>query len=711
MRLNKLFSTNQKNIFSASLKISLLSNLIKSEKFYCSSHSESLFKLSYKRLLIKENSFKMEKVQDIKDKEMVECLKENQKDQKEKKQKKPKEDNSNLKEKYQREKLENVLKRRFFVVQAFEIYGGESGLFDYGPPGCALKQNIEQYWREHFILEDNMLELGCTNLTPFKVFEASGHVDKFTDFMVKDEKTGAFYRADKIIQEHIEKTFEKDAGKNKLKPDLIEEMKTINVQIQNYKEKELDEVIKKLNVKSPEGNPLGPSSEFNLMFGTQIGPDKGSRGFLRPETAQGQFVNFKRLLEYNGGKLPFSSATVGLGFRNEISPRSGLLRVREFALAEIEHFIDPQNKNHKKFDTIKDLIVPLWTGENQMSGLGVVNQTIGEAVEKNYINNQTLAYFMARTFQFLVQVGCNPNGIRFRQHLKNEMAHYASDCWDAEVETSYGWIEVVGHADRTCFDLLSHAKHSKVDQFASRSLKEPIIEKKIKLESNKSELYQIYKDKMKLITEAMDIISNDEEVLEAYCKQFEEKDKTVLKLSNNEELEISKNLISFKRYEEKKTQEKFIPGVIEPAFGIGRIVYCVMEHCFRIREEDTKRTYFEFPPLVSPYKVSLLPLIYSDEMNKFIEPIRKSLVANGISYKIDDIAEGIGKRYARTDELGIPFACTIDEKTIQDGTVTLRECSSTKQVRLPISKLADEIKACSLLQRTWKDIVKEYPEV
>lgn len=214
---------------------------------------------------------------------------------------------------------------------------------------------------------------------------------------------------------------------------------------------------------------------------------------------------------------------------------------------------------------------------------------------------------------------------------------------------------------------------------------------------------------MKLITEFLDKTLADDQIKENYCLEFEKNGVTKIKLSNNEELEMPKELLSFKRYEETQTEEKYIPGVIEPAFGIGRIVYCVMEHCFRIRKEDAKRTYFVFPPLVSPYKVSILPLISSEDMNKFIEPLRSSFVANGISYKIDDIAEGIGKRYARTDEVGIPFACTIDDKTLIDGTVTIREINSMKQVRLCHTKVAGIIKSCSLNQKSWNDILLEFP--
>jgi len=252
-------------------------------------------------------------------------------------------------------------------------------------------------------------------------------------------------------------------------------------------EQELDEIIVKLKIKAPDtNNDLSPAYKFNLMFDTPIGPQGVIKGYLRPETAQGHFVNFRKLLEFNGGKIPFASASIGLGFRNEISPRSGLLRVREFTMAEIEHFVDPLNKSHKKFHLIKNMKLPLWSGNDQKDGLGVsLNLTLEEAVLKKIINNETLAYFLARTFMFLTRIGISASGIRFRQHTEREMAHYASDCWDAEVETSYGWIEVAGHADRTCYDLSAHSKASGIELCASRLLPKPILKKLVKTVLNK----------------------------------------------------------------------------------------------------------------------------------------------------------------------------------------------------------------------------------
>ena len=185
------------------------------------------------------------------------------------------------------------------------------------------------------------------------------------------------------------------------------------------------------------------------MFQTHIGPSGAVRGFLRPETAQGIFVNFKRLLEFNQGKLPFAAAQIGNAFRNEISPRSGLIRVREFTMAEIEHFCDPADKSHPKFSGVTETVMTLYSACNQMNGEPARQVKIGEAVAGGTVANQTLGYFLTRIHNFLLKMGVDGGRLRFRQHMANEMAHYATDCWDAEILTSYGWVECVGCADRS----------------------------------------------------------------------------------------------------------------------------------------------------------------------------------------------------------------------------------------------------------------------
>merc|ERR1719330_680683 len=329
---------------------------------------------------------------------------------------------------FDRAKMEDLLKRRFFYDQSFAIYGGISGQFDFGPMGCAMKSNLLNAWRSFFVLEEQMLEVDCTVLTPEPILAASGHVERFADLMVKDTKNGECFRLDHLIKAALEKV----CADKKCTAETKAECEDIVVKLDGMTKDEMAAVLKKFDIKSPlTNNPLSEPIEFNLMFQTHIGPSGAVKGFLRPETAQGIFVNFKRLLEFNQGKLPFAAAQIGNAFRNEISPRSGLIRVREFTMAEIEHFCDPDDKSHPKFDSIKDVEVSLYSACCQMEGKSVYKTTIGKAVGEKTIDNQTLGYFIARIQQFLLKVGVDASRCRFRQHMGNEMAHYAQDCWDA----------------------------------------------------------------------------------------------------------------------------------------------------------------------------------------------------------------------------------------------------------------------------------------
>lgn len=213
---------------------------------------------------------------------------------------------------------------------------------------------------------------------------------------------------------------------------------------------------------------------------------------------------------------------------------------------------------------------------------------------------------MGKTYLFLIGIGIRKDGIRFRQHTPKEMTHYASDCWDAEIETSYGWVEYEGHADRTCYDLSHHIKASGVELVASRLLKETKVIKSVKLLPNKGMIFKNYKDnkeKTKNLCEKLDKCTDEDK--ENYMKEYEKNGKIEVDVNGEKfVLDKEKNEIKMKRFEQNVHEEKYSPNVIEPSFGIGRILYCVMEHCFKVRENDTRTTYFDFPPAVAPYKAS-----------------------------------------------------------------------------------------------------------
>uniref|UniRef100_A0A673L3A7 Glycine--tRNA ligase n=2 Tax=Cyprinidae TaxID=7953 RepID=A0A673L3A7_9TELE len=606
-----------------------------------------------------------------------------------------------------RTKMEDTLKRRFFYDQAFAIYGGVSGLYDFGPVGCALKNNILQVWRQHFIQEEQILEIDCTMLTPEPVLKTSGHVDKFADYMVKDVKNGECFRADHLLKGL---SFDKKCTAEKKT-----EMEGVITQMDNYTQQELADLFVQYNVKSPStGNDLTPPISFNLMFQTSIGPGGNMQGYLRPETAQGIFLNFKRLLEFNQGKLPFAAAQIGNSFRNEISPRSGLIRVREFTMAEIEHFVDPNEKVHSKFSSVADLEIMLYSSKAQTSGQSAQIMKLGDAVEQGIINNSVLGYFIGRIYLYLIKVGVAKDKLRFRQHMDNEMAHYACDCWDAETKTSYGWIEIVGCADRSCYDLLCHARATKVPLVAEKPLKEPISFNFLHIlittiiKPNKGAIGKAYKKDAKFAMEYLAIC--DECYITDQEKLLNESGEFTIE-TEGKTFKLTKDMVNVKRFQKTLHVEEVVPNVIEPSFGIGRIMYSIFEHTFRIREGDEQRTYFSFPATVAPYKCSVLPLSQNQEFMPFVRELSEALTRNGVSHKVDDSSGSIGRRYARTDEIGVAFGITIDFDTVNKTphTATLRDRDSMRQIRAEVSELPEIVRDLANGAITWTEVESKYP--
>ncbi|CAD6263910.1 unnamed protein product [Miscanthus lutarioriparius] len=599
----------------------------------------------------------------------------------------------------------NTLERRLFFVPSFKIYGGVAGLYDYGPPGCAVKANVLAFWRQHFVLEEGMLEVDCPCVTPEVVLKASGHVDKFTDLMVKDEKTGNCYRADHLLKDFCKDKLEKD---HTLSQKMLEEYNRVLAILDDLSAEQLGAKIKEYGIVAPDTkNPLSDPYPFNLMFQTSIGPSGLSPGYMRPETAQGIFVNFKDLYYYNGNKLPFAAAQIGQAFRNEISPRQGLLRVREFTLAEIEHFVDPEDKSHPKFGDVSDLEFLMFPREDQMAGRSATRLKLRNAVSEGTVNNETLGYFIGRVYLFLTQLGIDKDRLRFRQHLPNEMAHYAADCWDAEIECSYGWIECVGIADRSAFDLRAHSDKSGEKLEAHEKFSEPREVEKLVITPSKKELGLAFKGNQKMVLESLEAMTETEALdMKAVLESKGEVEFKVCTLGKD--VTIKKNMVSINIEKKKEHQRKFTPSVIEPSFGIGRIIYCLFEHCFYQRPgktEDEQLNIFRFPPLVAPIKCTVFPLVKLEKFEVVAKKISKALTAAGISHIIDMTGNTIGKRYARTDEIGVPLAITVDNTT----SVTVRDRDSKDQIRVEVDEVASVVKEVTDGQSTWADIMWRYP--
>lgn len=642
-------------------------------------------------------------------------------------------------EAFDRAQFESVMRRRLFYTPSFEIYGGVSGLYDYGPPGCSLQANVVDLWRKHFVLEEDMLEVDCTMLTPEEVLKTSGHVDKFADWMCKDPKTGEIFRADHLVEEVLESRLkgdkeargqkvaeEKEDPKKKkkkvkeikavkLEDAVVQEYEEILAKIDNYDGPELGQLMVKYDIKNPAtGGDLLPPVAFNLMFQTSIGPSSNLPGYLRPETAQGQFLTFQKLLEFNQGQMPFASASIGKSFRNEISPRSGLLRVREFLMAEIEHFVDPAGgKKHPRFDDVKHVKLELLNREVQLSGKTTVESTaIGDAVEKGIVNNETLGYFLARIQLFLLKIGVDATKIRFRQHMANEMAHYAADCWDAELLTSYGWIECVGCADRSAYDLTVHMNKTGAPLLVRERRAEPLRVEEWQVDIDKKKFGPKFKKDAKTVEAAIEALTQD--VREKLALELNNEGKMVVEVGGVGEgkVELGKELINIEKRTRVENTREYTPNVIEPSFGIGRILYSLMEQNYWVRpgDEEGARGVLSFPPVVAPTKVLLVPLSSHADFGPLVSRLSLKLRKMGISSRVDDSSASIGKRYSRNDELGTPLGITVDFESVQKQTFTLRDRDSTRQVRASEEEIFAAVKRLCDGDETWAEVEKRLPK-
>jgi len=542
------------------------------------------------------------------------------------------------------QELLSLCKRRGFLWPAYDIYGGVGGLYDYGPLGALLKSNVENYWRKLYVLGEGFQEISCPIVAPEPVFKASGHLDAFSDVYVECLSCGETYRAD-----HLAKG-------------LTDNPATLN-------EEQLGKLLKKNDVRCEncKGELTSPK-RFNLMFKTSVGPGKGKVAYLRPETAQGMFVNFSQIYRHAREKLPVGAVQIGRAFRNEISPRQGLIRLREFNQMEAELFIHPEDKTWPKFKKVKDERLPLVpnTGKPRMMSLG-------EAVEKGVIVNEALAYFVWLTYKFAMDIGLDPSRLRFRQHEKTEMAHYASDCWDLEAEIGYGWTELVGVADRGCYDVQAHINHSAADLTAFERYDEPKeIEQEI-VKVRYDALGPLFKGKAKLVGDAVSKLPPN---------AVKGKKEVSVEVGGTKVV-VPSSCLDVSVRKEKVSGRKLVPHVIEPSYGVDRILYSLLDHCYSKKEDYVT---LHLNGLVAPVKVGVFPLMAKDALDAIALEIHEALSSAGFVSYYDD-SGSIGRRYARMDEIGTPFCVTVDYDTKADGSVTVRDRDSTEQLRIKKEKV------------------------
>jgi glycyl-tRNA synthetase len=437
------------------------------------------------------------------------------------------------------DKIVSLSKRRGFVFPSSEIYGGLGSSYDYGHYGVLLKNNVKgEWWRAMLQQRDDVVALDSAIIQHPKTWEASGHLAGFTDPLVDCRTCKLRFRADHLEQSQCGRRPSKHPGET---PDC----------------------------------DLTEARDFNLMFETTIGPvrEQGSTVYLRPETAQGIFLNFKNYLQFSRKKPPFGIAQIGKSFRNEITPGNFIFRTREFEQMEMEFFVPPGE-------------APRW-----------------------------FEHWLEARVDWYTHLGIRPDHLRLRAHEQDELSHYSSATSDVEYlfpsTDSVGgarWSELEGIANRGDYDLTAHATHS------------------------------------------------------------------------GQKLE----------YVDTVSGERYVPHVIEPAAGVDRAMLAFIVDAYDEDEiEGEKRTVLRLHPRLAPVKVAVLPLVKKDGQPELASEIYREL-RDRVQTEYDE-GGAIGRRYRRQDEIGTPWAVTIDHQSLEDGTVTLRDRDSLAQDRIAIGELGDEI--------------------
>lgn len=518
------------------------------------------------------------------------------------------------------------------ISNSYQLYQESTGFQDYGIIGYKIKHNIIDAWRQIFLKQNSdVYEVETPQIIPYNVLKASGHVDKFTDYVIYD-KEGRCYRADHLVKNH------------ELFTDNIDNMKPEEIE-QYIKTNKIIDLVEDSHVVAK-----------NLML-------EVDSSFLRPEIAQGIFVNMKQYLDYFG-KLPFGIAQVGKSFRKEISPQP-FIRLKEFTQTEIEYIFDPMNEDHKLFDEVKDYIIPLFSSTDQISKGKYVYLKISEAVKNGTICNQIMGFFLGKIYEFSEYIGLDVSKIRFRQHLQNEMAHYAVQCWDLECQIGNKWLECIGCAHRGYYDLTAHnignVFNIKREKYSIRQ------EKSLNIKDLKNNT-------------DIDVRSILQEINSTINIELDE----IIKKYN-----IPSDYVLIK---ETKVWDSFIPNVIEPSIGIDRICYALIAHNLCKRENDENRKVLRLNKIISPYNVAIFQLSTKPELNEIVKNIVKILSNVGFKCYTEFSSISIGKRYVRADEIGINNCITVDFKTLDDNCVTIRSRDSMEQIRVEINYLIEKLK-------------------
>jgi glycyl-tRNA synthetase len=554
--------------------------------------------------------------------------------------------------------VNELAKRRGFFWPSFEIYGGSGGFVTYGPLGSRLKQNVETKLRELFVKKIGIYEIENSVIAPGKVFEASGHVDHFKEPMVECQNCHQRFRADHLLEE-------KGLSSAEAEKMTLEEV---------AKEIEVHEVV------CPDcKGKFDEPQRYLTMFQTTIGPYSGAVGYGRPEAAQNIFVEFNRLYTTARERLPFGCIQIGHALRNEISPRQGLIRLREFTIADLEFFFDPEEPCCDKLKEVENEVLPILLCETRVKECeDITDFTVREALDKKIIRSEWQAFFMAMAKRLLTELGVPADKQRFIEKLAWEKAHYSSQSFDQEVLVDrWGWVEVSGHAYRTDYDLSSHMKASGVDMTVYKEYATPVEKEELTVKPIMAKLGPVYKGDAGKVAVALAKVPA-QEVADAMAKDGSY-------MAGN--YKVFPEQVDIRRQKTIVRGTRFVPHVVEPSFGSDRLFYVALEYAYNVKDD---RVVMSFPRSIAPIQVGVYPLMGKDGLDNKAKEVQRLLASEGFMTEYDE-AGSIGRRYARADESGVQLGITIDYDTLNDGTVTIRDRDSWQQIRIPIEDLTMQL--------------------
>jgi glycyl-tRNA synthetase len=551
--------------------------------------------------------------------------------------------------------VNELARRRGFFWPAYEIYGGVSGFVVYGNLGARLKQNIEKKLRDLFVSKLAIIEIESPVIGPAEVFEASGHVAHFKEPMVECLNCKKRFRADHLLEEFA-KIEEAEAEKLTLK--------------------QVKQALEKHGIRCPEcGGNFDEPKHFLTMFKTTIGPYSATVGYGRPEAAQGIFVEFNRLYALARERLPFGVLQIGHALRNEISPRQGLIRLREFTIADLEFFFDPEEPRcHVLGDVENETLRLLITEKRKKASEETTEVTVKDALREGIIKSEWQATLMTLAKKLLIDLGVPAEKQRFIEKFPWERAHYALQSFDQQVHVErWGWVEVSGHAYRTDYDLKSHMERSGADMQIFKEYEQPVEKERDVVKPNMARLGPVFKADAGKIAETLSHV--DPEELESALK------KNGFYMLGRQK--ILPEHVSIAREKVVERGKRFTPHVVEPSFGSDRLLYIALEYAYRTKED---RAILSFPRDLSPVQIGVYPLVSKDGLPEKASQVYRMLIDESYFVEYDE-AGSIGRRYARADEIGAQLGITVDYDTLDDNTVTVRDRDSWKQVRTKIDDL------------------------